>query len=62
MPRIVMNIGDRCKDKITAKIYVTNTEIDNDTHFLEGKNRLDRRLVGKGSLEQSCENLEDVKC
>jgi hypothetical protein len=57
----VLKIGDRFKDKITGKIYIIRTEIDNGTLCLEGENGLGRRLTGKESLSRTCEKLEDTK-
>ncbi len=57
----VLKIGDRFKDKETGKIYIIKMEIDNGTLFLEGKNGLGRRLIGKESLKRTCEKLEDIK-
>jgi len=56
-----MKIGDRFKDKTTAKIYIIKSEIDRDTLFLEGENGLGRKLIGKKSLKETCEKLEDIK-
>ena len=56
-----MKIGDRFKDKTTGKIYIIRSETDNGTLFLEGENGLGRRLIGKESLKQTCEKLEDIK-
>ena len=57
----VLKIGDRFKDKTTGKIYIIKMEIDDGTLILEGENGLGRRLTGKKSLRQTCEELEDVK-
>ena len=57
----VLKIGDRFKDKTTGKIYIIKMEIDDGTLILEGENGLGRRLTGKKSLSQTCEELEDVK-
>ena len=56
-----MKIGDRFKDKTTGKIYIIKSEIDRDTLFLEGENGLGRKLIGKKSLKETCEKLEDIK-
>jgi len=56
-----MKIGDRFKDKTTGKIYIIKSEIDRDTLFLEGENGLGRKLIGKRSLKETCEKLEDIK-
>ncbi len=56
----VLKIGDRFKDKTTGKIFVIKMEINHGTLLLEGENGLGRRLTGKGSLEQTCEKLEDL--
>ena len=56
-----MKIGDRFKDKTTGKIYIIKSEIDRDTLFLEGENGLGRKLIGKRSLEETCEKLDDIK-
>ena len=55
-----MKIGDRFKDKITGKIYIVRTEMDDNTLCLEGENGLGRRLTGKESLKRTCEKLEDL--
>ncbi|HMK52047.1 MAG TPA: hypothetical protein VK551_06030 [Thermodesulfobacteriota bacterium] len=57
----MMKIGDRFKDKATGKIYIIRLETDNGTLLLEGENGLGRRLIGKESLELTCEKLEDIK-
>ena len=57
---MMMKIGDRFKDKTTAKIYIIRMETDNNTLFLEGENGLGRRLTGKASLKRTCEKLEDT--
>jgi len=57
----VMKIGDRFKDKITGKIYIIKMKTDSDTLLLEGENGLGRRLIGKESLERTCEKLEDIE-
>jgi len=57
----IVKIGDRFKDKTTGKIYIIRMETDNGTLFLEGKNGLGRRLIGKESLKRPCEKLEDIK-
>jgi hypothetical protein len=57
---VMMKIGDRFKDKITGKIYIVRTEMDNNTLCLEGENGLGRRLTGKESLKRTCEKLEDL--
>jgi len=59
--RTLMKIGDRFKDKTTGKIYIIKSEIDRDTLFLEGENGLGRKLIGKKSLKETCEKLEDIK-
>jgi hypothetical protein len=56
----MIKIGDRFKDKTTGKIYIMKMEIDNDTICLEGENGLGRRLTGKSSLKQTCEELEHI--
>jgi hypothetical protein len=56
-----MKIGDRFKDKTTGKIYIIRMESNNNTLCLEGENGLGRRLTSKGSLEVTCEKLEDIK-
>ncbi len=56
--RVMMEKGDRLKDKKTGKIYIIRMEIGNDTLCLEGENGLGRRLTGKASLKQTCEKLE----
>ncbi len=56
----IVKIGDRFKDKITGKIYIIRSETDNGTIFLEGENGLGRKLIGKESLKQTCEKLEDI--
>ena len=56
----MMKIGDRFKDKITGKIYIVRTEMDDNTLCLEGENGLGRRLTGKESLKRTCEKLEDL--
>jgi len=62
----MMKIGDRCKDKITGKIYIIRMEADDDSFLLEGENGLGRRLTGKESLERTCDKLEEtsliIKC
>ncbi len=57
---VMMKIGDRFKDKITGKIYIVRTEMDDNTLCLEGENGLGRRLTGKESLKRTCEKLEDL--
>jgi len=57
----MMKIGERFKDKTTGKTYIIRSETDDGTLSLEGENGLGRRLVGKESLKQTCERLEDIK-
>ena len=53
-----LKIGDRFKDKHTGKIFVVKMMDENEI-LLVGENGLGRKLIGLGSLNQTCEKLED---